>query len=169
MEGFPTFVVLDDDGVTELGRLGSGHDKTPASFRGELEILFRNRPETLAKYAASLAPEDRVAFNGLMEKLAIQKKALKNNQALMAEAEAKIDELTEAINLLEEDLQEFRVEQMSPARQDEFWNLKARFDAKQAELMEWIGTKPEPSNENRQKFQAMQTEIQSLAEALNGF
>jgi protein disulfide-isomerase len=169
VEGFPTFVVLDDDGETELGRLGSGQDKTPESFQGELEILFRNRPATLAKYAASLIPEDRIAFNALVEKLAEQKKTLKANQAALAEAQEKIEALTEAINLLEEDLQEFRVEQLPTAKQDAFWNLKGQFDAKQSALMEWIATKPEPTDENRQKFQTMQAEIQALAAALNAY
>ena len=37
--GYPTFVLLNPDGQTELGRLKAGRNKTPASFIEEVKAL----------------------------------------------------------------------------------------------------------------------------------
>jgi protein disulfide-isomerase len=169
IEGFPTFVVLDDDGTTELGRLGSGQDKTPSSFRAELEALFRNRPATLARFAATLSPDDQAAFKTLTSKIAEQKQSIKKEEAVMEAVTQRMEELSASISQLEEELQGFRIKQLPEAQQKEYADLKAQFETKQAELMAWIGTQPERNDENMAKFQSMQTIIQDIAMKLEAY
>ena len=169
VEGFPTFVVLDDDGETELGRLGSGEDKTAASFQKELEGLFRNRAATMEKYAASLAPEDRATFKALVTKLAEQELAVVQAEEAMIAAELKIEELTETIALTEEEMQEFRVSQLPAAEQKVFTDLKDRFADTRMELISWLATDPEQTEENSEKFQTMQTELQECLLKLEAY
>ena len=169
VEGFPTFVVLDDDGKTELGRLGSGEEKTPASFQKELEGLFRNRQEIQTLYAASLTPEDRVRFRALTEKLAEQKQTIENEVEIRAAAEQKIEALTETIALTEEELQEFRVSQLSAAEQKTFMDLKDQFASTRMELVDWLSTDPEATEENTENFQAMQQAMQSISLKLEAY
>jgi len=41
IRGVPTYVILKPDGVTEIGRLGAGKEKTPKSFIAEIEALLK--------------------------------------------------------------------------------------------------------------------------------
>ena len=169
VQGFPTFIVLDDDGETLLGQLGSGRDKTPASFQGELEKLFRNRPAALAKYAESLSPEARAKFEALTSKMTEQKAASKAVNAEVADATQRAEELTVSIATLEEELQDFRVSQLSEDQQKEYKELKAAFESKEKELEDWLATQPDRSEENMAKFQAMQSEMQALGSKLEAY
>ena len=169
VQGFPTFVVLDDDGETELGRLGSGRDKTPASFQGELQALFSNRPAAIAKYAESLSPEARAEFDALNATMAKQKAASKAAKAEVADAQQRAADLEELISKSEEELQDFRVSQLSEAQQKEYKELKASFESKEKELQDWLATQPDRSEENMKKFQTMQTELQSLGSKLETY
>ena len=169
IEGFPTFVVLDDDGQTELGRLGSGRDKTPASFQAEMELLFRNRPAVLAAYAATLSPEAKATYEALTSKLAEQQQGVKVAEAAMAAAGQKIDQLNESIDQLEEELQDFRVAQLSEEQQARFKSLKEEFETKRTEIMTWLATEPEPNDENTAKFQKLQGEMQVISTKLDSY
>ena len=169
VQGFPTFIVLDDDGETLLGQLGSGRDKTPASFQGELEKLFLKRPAALAKYAESLSPEARTKFEALTHKMTEQQAASKVVNAEIAEATQRSEELTVSIATLEEELQDFRVNQLSEDQQKKYKELKAAFESKEKELEDWLGTQPERSEENMEKFQAMQSELQALGSKLEAY
>jgi len=169
VQGFPTFVVIDDDGETELGRLGSGRDKTPASFQGELEKLFRNRPAALAKYAESLSPEARANFDALNAKMAKQKAASVAVKAEVADAKQRAADLAESISKSVEELQDFRVNQLSEDQQKEYKELKAAFESKEKELEDWLATQPDRSEENMAKFQAMQGEMQALGSKLEAY
>lgn len=169
VNGFPTFVVLDNDGKTELGRLGAGREKTPASFQGELQALFSNRPAAIAKYIESLSPEARGEFNAINDKMAKQKAASKTVDAEIADATKRAGELAESIGKLEEELQEFRAKQLGEEPYKEYKELKASFESKQKELEAWLGTQPERSEENMAKFQAMQSELQSIGSKLDAY
>ncbi len=168
-KGFPTFVVLDDDGETELGRLTAGRDKTPASFQGELQSLFSNRPAAKAKYAESLSPEARAEFGALNDKIAKQKASSKAANAEIAAATKRAGDLAESIGKLEEELQEFRAKQLGEEPYKEYKELKAQFEGKRKELEAWLGTQPERSEENMAKFQAMQGEIQAITTKLEAY
>ncbi len=163
VQGFPTFVVLDNDGETELGRLTAGREKTPASFQGELDMLFRNRPASTAKYAESLSPEARAEFDALNEKLAEQTVASKTAHAEIEAATQRAKELAESVEKLETELQEFRVSQLGETQQKEYNTLKAAFESKEQELSAWLATQPERSEENIAKFEALQGDLQTLA------
>ena len=43
IRGVPTYVLLNPNGVTEIGRLGAGKEKTPKSFIGEIEALLKRQ------------------------------------------------------------------------------------------------------------------------------
>jgi len=43
VRGYPTYVILDSDGKTVLGKLGAGRDKTPASFINEFKKTVKSK------------------------------------------------------------------------------------------------------------------------------
>ncbi len=169
VEGFPTFVVLDDDGETELGRLQAGQGKTPASFRSELEVLLRNRVAVKAEYAASLSPEARAEFDALNARITRKKAEAKEAAEEMTATAKRIEVISNEIDQLKEELRDFRVSQLDEERQQEYKKLKAAFELKENEFKAWIETQPERTEENGRKFQTMQRTMQSLAGKLGEF
>lgn len=169
IEGFPTFVVLDDDGKTELGRLGAGRDKTPESFKAELQQLFRTRQAEMVKYTATLNPEDQAAFSALTDKLASAKQALKEQERVITEASEKAEQLEESIGKLEEEIQMFRIGQLGEDKLEEFKDLKMKLEAANKKLEDWITTRPDRTEENMKLFQEMRSEIQELEKELSKY
>ena len=169
IQGYPTFVVLDDDGETELGQLKAGRDKTPESFIGELAVLFKKRPAVMAEYMASLPPESQTAFKALRDKLEqgkAEKKAAEAEGAAIAE---KIIGLDDSISKLEDELTEFRVAQLGEGQLKEFKDLKTKHSAATKKLTDWIATGPERNDETMKLFQEMTSEIQTLEEQLSKY
>ena len=162
VRGYPSFVVLDDDGKTELGRLGSGREKTPESFQAELKNLFRFRPAEIEIFIAKLSPENQETYRGLLDELTAKKAALKNGEKAVTEARNKLKELNKSTEELTEKILEFRVTQLSEDERKEFEALKSQLAEAQQKLTDWIKTDPEKSEENMEKFKTMQAEIQEL-------
>lgn len=72
VQGYPTYVLVDSDGKTEITRLGAGQDKTPESFISEVEDALRLRPANVAKKVAELGPQKGAEFKAAiadMEKI----------------------------------------------------------------------------------------------------
>lgn len=161
VKGYPTFVVLDSDGKTELGRLSSGRDKTPASFQAELEVLF-SKPEADAKYFAALTPEAQAEFTVINDKIAAAKASKKVVDAEVAAVRLKAKELAASIGKLEEELLTFRVSQLDEAAQKEFSELQDALAAKEKELADWLKTKPGRTEENTAIYSAFQAEVKAI-------
>lgn len=169
VEGFPTFILLDSDGKTQLGKLKAGQEKTPASFQQEISGLLKNADSAQQAYAASLSPESRKTFEALSGNLMAARAEIAKQEAVMQAARQKLEELNGSILELEDDLREFRVAQLSGEEQDQFDALKEQFDAKRDALMTWIQTQPERNAENQAKFEAQQAELQDIALKLQAY
>ena len=50
VQGYPTYIVLDNDGETALGQLGAGRDKTPESFIQEFEGVTQLSASNIAAF-----------------------------------------------------------------------------------------------------------------------
>lgn len=166
VRGYPTFVVLDDDGTTELGRLRSGRDKTPASFQEELAALFRFRSAEALKYVATLSQEDQVEYRNFMTQLSEQKDALKQREEEAAEARKKVRSVQSDIQRLEIEMRKFRVAHLPESERKEYEQLRLQNSEAKVTFQEWMKSKPEPTEENREKYQTMQAEIKELEEKM---
>lgn len=169
IEGFPTFIILDSDGKTELGRLSAGRDKTPESFEAELKKLFSMRSTELAKFADTLSPEKKAEYVALTTKLTTDKQALKEQTKIIADANTKASDLQEAIEKTEEDIRMFKIAQQGADKLNEYKDLKTKLDAANKKLSDWINTDPEKNDDNIKLYTDMQAEIQKLEEALSKF
>lgn len=160
--GYPTFVVLDDDGETELGRLRSGRDKTPESFQTELKNLFRFRPAEIEKYIATLSSDDRAVYLRLSDQLTAEKLALKQGEKAVTDARAKVSQLNRSVKAVEIKMREFRIGQLDKDERKQYDALRVRNAKIKGNLQEWIKSKPEQNEENKEKYKAMQAEIQEI-------
>ena len=169
IEGYPTFILLDQDGKTELGRLSAGQDKTPASFQAEIKRLLRDTPSALAAFAESLKPEDRAEFDRLSKAVEEKRAALKQVRTELDALTKKSEQLEKELGKTETRLKEFRIAQNGEEKLKAYQKLKDQFEAKQKELMAWLQTQPERNDENTAKFEAMRSELMDLAAKIDAF
>lgn len=50
VQGYPTYVVLDSDGESQIGQLGAGKDKTPESFIKEFKLATKLSASSVEAY-----------------------------------------------------------------------------------------------------------------------
>ncbi|VGO15842.1 Disulfide bond reductase DsbH [Pontiella desulfatans] len=169
IRGYPTFVVLDQDGKTELGRLKSGRDKTPESFQAELKNLLRFRQAEVEKYCAALSGEDRKTYRGFLDELATKQAEQKLAEKEEAEARAKARQLKRDVGELEEKMLEFRVAQLDEEERKKFEELETKLEETGKKLSDWMRSKPERNDENMKLYEAMQAEIQEIEQQISQY
>ncbi|MFT5465899.1 MAG: thioredoxin-related protein [Verrucomicrobiales bacterium] len=57
VETYPTFIILESDGTTQLGKLGAGQGKTADSFTAEVDGILAYRQSAIEARAAELGEE----------------------------------------------------------------------------------------------------------------
>ncbi len=75
VQGYPTYVILDSDGETQIGQLGAGRDKTPATFIAEFKEVIKTSPAGIAAYIKE-NPGKADAFKKAIAEVEASKKEL---------------------------------------------------------------------------------------------
>lgn len=75
IRGYPTYVIVDSDGSTVLGRLGAGRDKTPSSFIDEFKNTVRMSSTAVDAFAKQ-NPGKAKAYAAAIKEFKDSKKAL---------------------------------------------------------------------------------------------
>jgi|GEM_PF-1080953 len=169
VSGFPTFIVLDDNAKTVLGKLSAGRKKTPESFIEELAKLFRYRTAEVARYSKTLNPKDKSEYLSIVNQLLKCNKAIKHHKQQVSIAKQKIEELDQKIVDLKSNAQEFRVAQLGDDDLKQYRKLRAELEKAGKEMAHWKSKGPQRTEENMVKFQAMKTTIQELSKKLSGY
>ncbi len=169
VRGFPTFIILDDDGKTVMGRLGAGRDKTPASFIGELKKLFRYRPCEVEKYTQTLDKETAKSYKAIIEEINQNKKEIQENKKIITEAQENIEKLTEASEDLLQKATEFRVKQKGEDQFQKYKQLKSQLEAAEKKLADWMDTDPVQNEANSKIFMKMSGEVSKLKSELSEY
>ncbi|HAS81822.1 MAG TPA: hypothetical protein DCS43_03895 [Verrucomicrobia bacterium] len=167
--GFPTYVLLDGDGETELGRLGSGKDKTPASFAQEVDRVLRFSKAGIAAYLATLSPEDKGAYEVILNEMLSAEAALRAATDARDEAIRTIGMMNAKVEELKAKTAEFRAAKSGPDTLKEYQAVKAELATARKTLEEWLATAPKPTPELRVVHGRMVDEVQRLEEKLASF
>ena len=77
VRGYPTYVILDSDGKTVLGKLGAGKEKTPSTFIEEFKGLIRLSEKNVAAYIKA-NPDKAKAFQAAIAEAKDADKSLKD-------------------------------------------------------------------------------------------
>ena len=107
VRGYPTYVVLDNDGDTKLGQLGAGRDKTPSSFieefkgvvrmsAGAIEAYAKANPDKADAYKAAIA-DFQNAKKELMDWIETKPKRTEENMKLFEGFNKRISEAEAAL------------------------------------------------------------------------
>ena len=75
VRGYPSYVVLDNDGKTKLGQLGASREATPKSFIQQTKAALRFSKNAIDAFTKSLSEEKAGAYKAL---LAAHKQAKKD-------------------------------------------------------------------------------------------
>lgn len=102
IRGYPTYIILDSSG-NQVGRLGAGRDKTPASFSAELDKVLIMTASGMKAYAGKMQAEDAAkvmsafdTYNAANSKVAALEERLALAKEEAAEAKAVLDNVMEA-------------------------------------------------------------------------
>lgn len=174
--GYPTYVLLDDDGATVLGRFGAGRDKTAESLMAELKAFTRYRAAEVARYTATLNAKQKAEYQKFIDEMAKCKKAVKEKKQQVADAgkkvgelEKKVEELEKKIEDLKEAATEFRAARLGPGKLKEYRGLRAKLKAAEKKRADWLATGPKRSAANSRKYTAMSAEVKKLSAKLAEF
>ena len=95
VRGYPTYVVLDSDGKTQLARLGAGRDKTPASFIKEFNDATRFSAASVAAYSKK-HPDKAGAYKKALDEVRASQQSLRDWIATGPKRNAENDKKYEA-------------------------------------------------------------------------
>jgi thioredoxin-related protein len=110
VRGYPTYVLIDSDGETEIGRLGAGREKTPSSFIAEVEQLLQFSASSIAAFLETLTPEDKEAYQSMLDEIKVAENEMALTKDSIMQAREKMNTLHETILSLEEKAMAFRAE-----------------------------------------------------------
>ncbi|MBN2686511.1 MAG: thioredoxin family protein [Pontiellaceae bacterium] len=168
--GYPTYIILDSDGATELGRLSAGQEKTPESFIAEIKKTLANSSGAKEAFLTKLSPAKKAEYEKLNAQLNEQEKKLEKQIEAIEEAQKKAEEAQLAVMKAEGAIEMFRMEQeLSAEAFMVYKETREKYDAAIEKITAWINTEPEQNDENLELYQKMVSEIQALEAKLSEY
>ncbi len=169
VEGFPAYILLDDDGKTELGRLGASRETTAESFIAEINELAQARAAAVESLLKSLPEKTAQEYRETAKALAQAQQALAAAQAVYEKAST---ELGGQIAKQEKRLADIRLDARLaklPAKEAATYReKKTRYEAVETELKAWLETGPERNEANTKKFTAWREQMEQLEKEMRG-
>lgn len=168
VEGYPSYILLDDDGQTKLGQLGADQEISPDKFIGNLKQLLANRAAETDALLKALPEKTTQEYSAASKKKAAAEAELKN---LKASFEKKSEELEKVIADQAKRLDDIRLDarlaKLPKEKAAAYRTKNTRLTAVTAELNAWIATQPEQNESNTKKFNAWRDEIATLEKELS--
>jgi len=159
----PTYILLDDDGQTELGRLAAAPEITADAFITQVNALLQSRASVIDGQLTSLPPETAQEYRDTAKALAAAKKEL---AALQLDFKSKSAALDGQIAKQEKRLADIRLDihlaKLPKADVAVYRAKQARFHAVEEELNAWLKTRPKKDAANTRKFTAWRDEMTRL-------
>ncbi len=163
VQGYPCYIILDDDGKTQLGQLGADRDMTPELFIGQLTDVLQDRAAEVEAFLRTLPAEQAQAFRTAEQ----QRRAAREELKKLEDAfEKRSSELRKQIDEQDSRLASLRLEarlaKLPPAAAETYRAKKTRHAAVTAELNAWIAGDPPDNEANMKKFNAWKSELAAL-------
>lgn len=167
LQGYPSYVILDDDGKTQIAQFGSDQESTPESFIARVREALQDRASEVAAFVKSAPEKTGREFASAVQKRSAAREELKALETMYArrsrELSKQIEEQTKRMRELRD---EAKLAKLPPAAAEAYKAKQARHDAVTAELNAWLNS-PHPNDEpNLKKFRAWKSELSSLEKEL---
>jgi thiol-disulfide isomerase/thioredoxin len=159
----PTYILLDDDGQTELGRLAATRETTAASFIAEINILLQERATVIDAWLKTLSAETAREYRDTAKALAAAKKAFTALQLDFKNKSATLGgQITQQAGRLATIRLDSQLAKIPEADATAYREKQARRAAAESELTAWMKTRPEKNASNTRKFTGWRDEITQL-------
>jgi thioredoxin-related protein len=167
VRGYPSYLIIEAKAGTVIGKLGAGRDKTPASFRAEVEELTSMTEKSVNTFAAKLGKEKAAEYSKMFAEIKQRQESLEKAKE---QYNILVMESNSRINSLKEAMQESRVTNGLSAK-DAATYLTLRNDLKDAKksLQSFLSTAPEKTLESMAKFQELGAKVKELQTKLAGY
>jgi protein disulfide-isomerase len=167
VEGYPAYIVLDEDGQTKLGQLGADQDISPEKFIGNLKPLLANRASETDALLKSLPEKTAKEFREALQTKTEAERELKNLKAAFEKKSAELEKtIVEQAKRLFEIRLETSLAKLPKEKAEAYRAKNTRLTAVNDELNAWIATQPERNEANTKKFTAWREEIDTLSKEM---
>ena len=147
VEGYPTYIILDSDGETELGRLGAGQTKTAEIFIEEIKGITRFSSSSLDRFSSKLQGTSLTEYNRLVNEVdSLRDYIAEWNRR---NAPEQLDGNLEEIRAIQT---EYALSVMNRRDKRSYNEHKEQADAVMSEMNAWFQTNPPNTQENQLKY-----------------
>lgn len=178
VRGYPTYLIQDWDG-RQIGKLGSGKDKTPASFQIEVEKVLTNTAANLEKTCTTYKPEDAARIRLNMKLLRQAQTSADATSKRVAEIRKAIKELEnsakkqtdETKKAFEDAMEQGKVNVMTPEKQVEYKAAKAALAEAKKALKDWVknNRRKKPTPELNKEYGDLNNAVKEAQTTFDGF
>ena len=167
VRGYPTYLLIDAKSNAIMGKLGAGRDKTPASFKAEVDALSAMSTGKVQAFAKSLGGEKGPEYLKMFEKI-------KQNEAeIKAAQEAhnkKITDLNAEIKALKSTMEETRaISKLKPEQIVEYKAARAEYTEAKAALDKFLAAKPEQNLETMKIYNDLGAKVKAAQAKLSKY
>lgn len=159
VRGYPTYIVLDSDGKTELGRLGAGRDKTAASFIQEVKNVLKFSKQSLEAFTSRLNGQLlREYKNGLQELSRLRSRVSQRGVQ---------EEINNLFRQLEGIQMSYLYGLMTASEKRQYDAATETLTEQTRELNNWLDTNPQQNEENNRIYGRFVTAITDARETID--
>lgn len=159
IEAYPSYIIVDDDGKTQLGELEAEKEITPSLFIGKLKAVLTERASALDALTATMPDKDAAAFKKARAERTAAQAELQQLQTRENQLAAQLVALNTTITTLRTDA---LIAKLPPEQAKKYRETQTALSAAKKELEQWIATKPQQSEENTAAYTAMSKKIADL-------
>jgi len=159
INAYPAYIVLDEDGQTQLGELEAEQQITPASFITKLNAVLVERESMMQSLIKSMPAKEADALRKAYEERKAARGELQQVQTKQAQLTAQLTALEGTITTLRT---KALVDKMPPAQALKYHNTQKELADAKSELGKWVATKPPQTAENKKLYGNMTTKITAL-------
>lgn len=167
VSGYPTYLLIDAKADSVIGKLGAGRDKTPASFKGEIDALASMTASRVKAFAKSLGGDKGAAYLKMFQTIKQNEADLKKSKE---EYEKKSAQLSSQISQMKNTMEETRV--LSRLKGDQVAAYKAargEFNAAKAAIDKFLAGRPAQNEENMKIYKDLGTKLKVAQDKLSKF
>jgi len=164
IEGYPTYIILDDNGKDQLGLLRAEQNITPPGFISKVKSILIEREESIKQLIAGMPAKEGSELKSACEERASIRKELNTLSDREKQLNAKLTTLESRIKDMRT---KALLDKLSPAKASLYRNADKELTAKRKELTDWIATQPKQNEDNQKKFESMSSAISELEMQIN--
>jgi len=175
--GYPTYVLLESNGETELGRLGVSQDKSVLSFAKEVKNVIKYSAGYVENYVTNLSPEEAIQYKLLIDRLKDQRFEFGNwlqsqpqeNEENFTRFMNYVSALNEVSIKIDSIEAEIFAKRLSSDKAEEYLALTTKLTTIRNELDEWLKSRPDANDANREKRDRLESTIKQISQKINQF